>query len=290
MSDLGAYGPWAVVAGGSEGVGEAFAHRLARAGLNLVLVARNDGPLQATAQAARRHGVEVEALALDLLAPDAPARLRAVTDGREVGLLVYNAGANSYGQEVVPGDLARMREVLDLNVTRQLELTHHYGAEMKARGRGGLLLVGSLAGYVGQPEIAVYAAAKAFARIFAEGLWLELRPHGVHVLHLVLGVTRTPAMERAGLRFDLPGLTVAEADEVVEAGLAQLADGPVFVMPGHDTLVLARGGLDRAQLVVRAAEGHRRLVGSQEHDVVEVAVAGVVPGRRPSRSNHRRPG
>lgn len=260
--DLTGYGPWAVVAGGSEGVGEAFAHRLAAAGLNLVLVARKEGPLRATAEAVRSvHGVEVEELALDLLLPDALDRIRAITDGREIGLLVYNAGANSYGHEFVTGDLERTREVLDLNVTRQLELTHHYGAAMKDRGRGGLLLIGSLAGYVGQPEISVYAAAKAFARVFAEGLWSELQPYGVHVLHLVLGVTRTPAMERAGLRLDLPGLAVDEPDAVVDAGLTHLPDGPVLVMPGNDQLVLARGGLDRAKLVTRAAEGHRRLVG-----------------------------
>jgi short-subunit dehydrogenase len=110
------------------------------------------------------------------------------------------------------------------------------------------------------PELTVYAAAKAFARIFAEGLWLELQPHGVHVLHLVLGATRTPAMERAGLRFDLPGLQVDEPDEVVDAGLAHLAEGPVRVMPGSETVALKRSGSDRAQLVRRAHDGHRRLV------------------------------
>jgi short-subunit dehydrogenase len=260
-SDLSQYGPWALIAGGSEGVGAAFAHRLAAAGLHLVLVARSEGPLQATAEAVRRHGGEVETVAADLLAPDALARLRAVTDGKEVGLLVYNAGANTYGHDVVTGDLGQLRAVLDLNVTRQLELTHHYGARMRERGRGGILLVGSLAGYVGVPELAVYAAAKAFARVFAEGLWLELRPYGVHVLHLVLGATRTPAMERAGLRFDLPGLRVDEPDEVAAAGLEHLADGPVRVMPRSERLVIHRSGPDRAALVQQAHEGHQRLIG-----------------------------
>jgi short-subunit dehydrogenase len=132
---------------------------------------------------------------------------------------------------------------------------------MKERRRGGILLVGSLAGYLGQPELAVYSAAKAFARVFAEGLWLELAPFDVHVLHLVLGVTRTPAMERAGLRFDLPGLEVAEPDAVAAEGLARLAEGPVLVMPGNERTVQHRSGLDRGALVRRAAEGHRRLLG-----------------------------
>ena len=189
MLDASRYGPWAVVAGGSEGVGAAMAHQLARAGLNLVLVARSSGPLEKTATAVRTHGVNVETIALDLVQPDAVARIRAV---------------------------------IDLNVSCQLELEleQHFGGQMKQRRRGGILLVGSLAGYLGQPELVVYSAAKAFARIFAEGLWLELKPYDVHVLHLVLGVTRTRAMERAGLRFDLPGPDVAEPDDVAAEGLA----------------------------------------------------------------------
>lgn len=195
-----------------------------------MLIARKPGPLNETAEKVRAKGVEVRTLELDLLDPGALAAIRAVTDGLEVGLLIFNAGANSYGHEFVTGDLTRVQGVLDLNITAQLALTHHFGALMKERGRGGIMLVGSLSGYLGQAQISVYSAAKAFSRVFAEGLWLELRPHGVHVLELVLGVTRTPAMERAGLRMDLPGLRVAEPDDVAREGLAHLADGPVLVM------------------------------------------------------------
>ena len=262
--DAAKYGPWAVVAGGSEGVGAAFAEHLARAGINLVLVARSPGPLEATAAAARAHGVRVEVVSIDLLRPDALEQIRATTDALEVGLLVFNAGANSYGHEVVTGDLHRLHAVIDLNVTRQVEMAHHFGSLMALRGRGGILLVGSLAGYLGQPDVAVYSASKAFARIFAEGLWLELKPHNVDVLHLVLGVTRTPAMERAGLRFDLPGLQVAEPDDVAADGLAHLSEGPVRIAAGNERVVAQRSGLDRALLVEKAATGHRRLMGGSD--------------------------
>lgn len=260
--DAARYGPWAVVAGGSEGVGAAFAHRLAAAGLNLVLIARSAGPLEATAAQVRARGVAVETLALDLLRPDALARIAVVTDSYEVGLVVFNAGANTYDHDIVTGDLARVRDVLDLNVWRQVEMAHHFGGPMKRRQRGGLLLVGSLAGYLGQPKLAVYAAAKGFGRIFAEGLWLELKPYNVNVLHLVLGVTRTPAMERAGLRFDLPGLRVSDPDDIAAEGLARLTDGPVWVAGGNDRAVEQWSGLNRAELVERAAAGHRRLIGN----------------------------
>lgn len=260
MTDKNLYGPWAVVAGGSEGVGASFAHQLADAGINLVLIARKPGPLNETAEKVRAKGVEVRTLELDLLDPGALASVRAVTDGLEVGLLIFNAGANSYGHEFVTGDLTRVQGVLDLNITAQLALTHHFGALMKERGRGGIVLVGSLSGYLGQAQISVYSAVKAFSRVFAEGLWLELRPHGVHVLELVLGVTRTPAMARAGLRMDLPGLRVAEPDDVAREGLEHLADGPVLVAGGNAAAAEKRSGFPRADLALAAHEASRKML------------------------------
>ncbi|MFH8441599.1 SDR family NAD(P)-dependent oxidoreductase [Streptomyces sp. NPDC018026] len=262
MIDKSVYGPWAVVAGGSEGVGAAFAEQLADAGINLVLIARKQGPLNETADRARARGVEVRTLALDLLDPGALAAVRTVTDGLEVGLLIFNAGANTYGHDFVTGDLDGVQGVLDLNITAQLALTHHFGALMKERRRGGIMLVGSLSGYLGQARISVYSAAKAFSRVFAEGLWLELREYDVHVLELVLGVTRTPAMERAGLRMDLPGLRVAEPDDVAREGLDHLADGPLWVAGGNEETAERRSGFPRAELVLGAHEASQRLLPS----------------------------
>lgn len=254
------YGPWAVIAGGSEGVGASFAHRLAADGINLVLVARKPGPLEETAEAVRAKGVQVRTLALDLLDPDRLERVRELTDDVEVGLLVFNAGANSYGHDFVTGDLDKTQGVIDLNITAQLAMTHHFGAMMRDRGRGGIILVGSLAGYLGQAQISVYSAVKAFSRVFAEGLWLELRDHGVDVLELVLGVTRTPAMARAGLNFELPGLHVAEPDDVAREGLEQLPHGPVWVAGSNAKTAEKRSGMDRAALAVAAHEASRRML------------------------------
>lgn len=254
------YGPWAVVAGGSEGVGASFADQLAEAGLNLVLIARKPGPLEETAARARAKGVEVRTLALDLLAPDLLEQVRAATDDLEVGLLVYNAGANTYGSEFVTGDLSRFQGVIDLNITAQLTLVHHFGGLMKQRRRGGLLLVGSMQGFLGSAQISVYAAAKSFCRIFAEGLWLEMREYDVDVLELVLGVTRTPAMARAGLALDLPGLQVAEPDDVAREGLEHLADGPVHVAGGNERAAERRSGPDRRSILLAAHEAAKRML------------------------------
>lgn len=263
MIDTNHYGPWAVIAGGSEGVGSAFADSLAQAGINVVLIARKSGPLEETANKVRAHGVQVRTLSLDLLLPDAVAQIRQVTDDLEIGLLIFNAGANSYGHEFVTSELDKVQGVIDLNITRQLELAQHFGAKMKERGRGGIMLLGSLAGYLGSEQQSIYGAAKAFSRVFAEGLWLELKPFGVHVVELVLGVTRTPAMERAGLRFDIPGLNVAEAEDVAREGLEHLADGPVWIAGGNYKAAQQRSGFPRDVMVQAAADGMRKLLGRQ---------------------------
>lgn len=263
MIDTNHYGPWAVIAGGSEGVGSAFADSLAQAGIDLVLIARKSGPLEETANKVRAHGVQVRTLSLDLLLPDAVAQIRQVTDDLEIGLLIFNAGANSYGHEFVTSELDKVQGVIDLNITRQLELAQHFGAKMKERGRGGIMLLGSLAGYMGSEQQSIYGAAKAFSRVFAEGLWLELKPFGVHVVELVLGVTRTPAMERAGLRFDIPGLNVAEAEDVAREGLEHLADGPVWIAGGNYKAAQQRSGFPRDVMVQAAADGMRKLLGRQ---------------------------
>jgi uncharacterized protein len=262
--DTSRYGPWAVIAGGSEGVGAEFAQLLADAGVNLVLLARKPGPLEATADRCRRAGVEVRTMSIDLAAPSACGEIAEATAGLEVGLLIYNAGANTCSEEFLDGAPTDFGRVVDLNVTTMMALVSHFGRPMRERRRGGLLLVGSMAGYLGSVRHTVYGGVKAFGRIFAESLWLELREFDVHVLELVLGVTRTPAMERVGLNFDVPGLRVADPAEVAREGLAQLANGPVFVAGGNDRDVARRNDPDRAKVVLDTHEFMQRLMGPGE--------------------------
>lgn len=260
MTDVRTYGPWAVIAGGSEGVGAEFARQLAADGFHLVLVARKPGPLEATAAAVRALGVEVRTVATDLTDPATIEAVTSATADVEVGLLVYNAGANSYGHAFTDGELPGFQGVIDLNITAMLALTQHYARPMKERRRGGVLLVGSLAGYVGTSTEAIYGGVKAFGRIFAEGLWAELREYDVDVLELVLGVTRTPAMERAGLNFDVPGMHVSEPADVAREGLAALPNGPVHVISGNEQMVERRMSSERARLVAGTEKVMRLLV------------------------------
>lgn len=261
VTDLATYGPWAVIAGGSEGVGAEFARLLADAGINLVLIARKAEPLEATATECRGRGVEVRTLAVDLVEPTAVAGIVDATADLEVGLLIYNAGANTCSERLLDGDLGDFQHVIDLNITALMALVQHFGRLMRDRRRGGILMVGSMAGYLGSVRHSVYGGVKAFGRIFAESLWLELREYDVHVLELVLGVTRTPAMERVGLNFDVPGLRVAEPADVAREGLEQLPNGPVYVAGGNAEDVERRNHPNRAKVVLGTHRVMQQLMG-----------------------------
>jgi len=228
--DAKKYGPWTVIAGGSEGIGPCLARRLAEAGINLVLIARKPEPLEETAASLRKqHNVEVRTLGQDLTADDMLEGVRQVTDDIDVGLLIYNAGASHRVGPFIDWPLEDVLKVIRLNVVGQSILAHHFSRRMKARGSGGIVMMGSLASVAGSPSVVTYAGAKAFSQIFCEGLWWELREHGVDVLHVVVGTTRTPAMKRLGIIYPEDGSV--SADEVARHTLENIGQGPVFVMP-----------------------------------------------------------
>ncbi|VWX53378.1 SDR family oxidoreductase [Novosphingobium sp. 9U] len=223
------YGPWALIAGASEGTGASFARQLAEAGLDLILVARRQAPLDQLADELRaRHGVEVVTATIDLAAEDATARLVEAAGHREVGLLILNAGADPNGSMFLDNAIANWDALATRNVMTTMRALHAFGAPMRERGRGGMIVVGSGACYAGLPGIGVYAASKAFDLVLCEALWAELEPHGVDVLSYVIGRTDTPAhrelMEARGMA--IPD-NLADPDDVARLGLERLPHGPV---------------------------------------------------------------
>lgn len=223
------YGPWALIAGASEGTGAEFARQLAADGVHSILVARREGPLATLAEELRRDfGVEAVTASIDLSAPDAVAQMAAAAGGREVGLFIANAGADTNGSQFLDIGIEAWDALVMRNVMMVMRACHRFSGPMRERGRGGIILVGSGACYGGLPGISVYAASKAFDLVFGEALWAELRPHGVDVLNLIMGRTDTPAhrelMERLGVPF--PEGTASSA-EVAALGLARLPHGPV---------------------------------------------------------------
>ncbi len=227
--DAKKYGPWAVIPGGSEGIGACLATRLAESGINSVLVARKPEPLEETAAQVRKLGVQVRTLALDLTADTMLDKIKAVTDDIEVGSLFYNAGAAHKTGPFLDGSIDDALRIIRLNAVGQAVLSHHFGKKMAKRGRGAIVLFGSLAGNAGSPSVVTYSGAKAFSQIFAEGLWWEMKQYGVDVLQVVVGMTATPAMARLGLTYENGGSVTS--DWVAENALKNIANGPVFVMP-----------------------------------------------------------
>jgi short-subunit dehydrogenase len=232
MFDAKSYGPWAVIAGASEGVGASFAHQLAAAGINLVLLSRQKPVLEQLARdVTAKSRVQVRTRALDLSSVDVLDRVREITDDVEIGLIVFNAAASTGTGAFLDGPIDAVFRAVRLGPMAHATFAHHFGRQMAVRKRGGIILIGSMAGNAGGATAVFYSAGKAFAQIFAEGLWSELKPLGVNVLYAVLGATRTPVRERLGLK-DSPDQYVAEPDDVARECLENIANGPVLV-PEH---------------------------------------------------------
>jgi uncharacterized protein len=228
MDFAGKYGPWALIAGASDGVGLAFARNLARRGLDLVLVARNPAKLEAAAAEVRALGVEAITISADLSQSGGTDTVIAAAGEREIGLVITNAGADSINSTFLDAEIADWMGLATMNIETKLRLAHHYGRMMRTRGRGGMILVNSGACYSGMYGLATYCGSKGFVLNFAEGLWAELRHHGIDVLTMVLGQTDTPSYRATLARSGQPLPTNwADPEDVAETALRQLPHGPI---------------------------------------------------------------
>lgn len=227
------HGPWALIVGGSEGIGEQLADKLGAEGIHLVLVARKPDVLAATAAKLRAsHGVDVRTLSYDASADDLLERTRELTDDVEVGLLIHNVGGGGGGR-FFERSLDSVLGSAMVNCVNFTKLVHHYGGPMVARGAGGIIAFGSMAGNVGSPFIASYSGGKAYVQLFCEALWAELEGSGVDVLEIVIGSADTPARQRSGVQ-DNDMFPVARPEDVAEQALREIGNGPVQVPAGSE--------------------------------------------------------
>ncbi len=233
----------ALVTGGSAGIGAALADEFAAHGHDLVLVARGEDRLHEVADSlAADHGVETHVLVQDLSERDAAATLHRTTRDRDlrVDVLVNNAGIGVQGA-FIENDLARERDVVQVNVATPAELTHRFGGEMAARGSGGILNVASSAAWFPGPYMASYYASKAYLKNFSEALAEELRPEGVTVTALCPGPVETEFQKRAG-NMDTPlgSGDLQDVEAVAAAGYEGLQAGRAVVVPGWKYRALTR--------------------------------------------------
>lgn len=209
-------------------------------GVNVVLLARRQAVLdQVAAEINSTTGVQTRTIALDLARPGAAATVAEATKDLDIGFMVYCAGADPNFKAFLDNSLAAAEAMVQRNCMVPVQLCHQFAPAMVERGRGGIVIFGSGAGFAGGPNMVAYAASKAFDMVFAEALWAELRPKGVDVLGLILGKTDTPALRE--LEFsrgqiaspaDVPAGAVP-VDDVIAEAFANLANGPTWIV-GED--------------------------------------------------------
>jgi short-subunit dehydrogenase len=224
------YGPVALIAGASEGMGAAFARALAGRGFNLVLVARRSDKLETLAQELTGlYPIEVQTLCCDLADQDAAEQIAIAVAGKDIYFLIYNA-ALSYIGPFLNRSTAEHVLLTQVNMITPLKMLHHFGARMVHARRGGVVFMSSLAGFQGSGFLSSYAASKAFGRILAESIWYEWKNKGVDVIGCCAGATRTPnyiqsnpkKISRFAPRPQLP-------EAVVEECLSKIGTHPSFV-------------------------------------------------------------
>jgi len=252
-----------MVTGASAGIGASFARQLADRGVDLVLVARRADRLD---ELAASLPVDVEVVVADLADAGGLARVaaRVAADDAPIDLLVNNAGLGAYG-DVAGLGLDRQLAMVDVNVAALVHLTVVAVEAFVARDRGGVINVGSTAGYQPNPHGAVYGATKGFVRSFTEALHEELRGTEVRAMLCAPGFTESEFHDIAGVAGDvMPAAARMTADDVVATALRDYATGRAVSVPGAANRVTAAGSQLTPSVISRrlSATIHRRFARS----------------------------
>jgi uncharacterized protein len=254
----------ALVTGASSGIGEQFARQLASRGVELVLVARREDRLSALAA---ELPVACEVLPADLLdeAGVAGVEERVRRTVRPVDLVVNNAGFGAYGAfGALP--LEQQLRMVDLNVDALVRLTYAALDQLRPRRTGGVINVGSTAGFQPNPYGAVYGGTKAFVRSFTEAIHEEVRDTGLRVMLLAPGITDTEFQDVADVRLDpLSAAAVMAVEPVVERALRDFARGRAVSVPGLVNRISAHGSDVSPSILARRLSGvvHRGFSGER---------------------------
>ncbi|HEX5507776.1 MAG TPA: SDR family oxidoreductase [Pseudolabrys sp.] len=262
-------GPVTLITGASAGIGVALARTFARNGHELAIVARREDRLRGLADEIAASGAPRPlVIVADLSKADCARTIgdAMAAAGMEPQYVVNNAGFGLVGT-AASRDRNEQLDMIDLNVRALTDLSLAF-VESLARHRGGILNVGSVAGFLPGPGMAVYYATKAYVLSFSEALHSELKPRGIRVTVLCPGPVPSEFAERAGIKGGglAPGMLTRSAEQVAEEGYRGLMQGRRVVVPGWPNrlvTVLVRvvprslllGAVDRRQSRRRAARG-----------------------------------
>lgn len=226
-------GATVLITGASSGIGEAFAHNLAKRGANLILAARSQDKLGLVADELReKYRISVHVFPMDLILPDAPQQLfeRIKASGLSVDVLINNAGFGKWAH-FLGESLDTYAQMLSLNIDALVKLTYLCVPDMLAHGKGGVINVASTAAFQPAPYIAVYSASKAFVLSFTEALAGEYQERGVRFLALCPGNTTTNFIATANA--NTAGMSFATPEKVAEAGLTAFVKGKSYLVHGR---------------------------------------------------------
>ncbi|NHJ06301.1 MAG: SDR family NAD(P)-dependent oxidoreductase [Candidatus Heimdallarchaeota archaeon] len=191
------FGPWALIAGASEGIGAAFAREVAKKGLNVAIISRRKDVLEKLAEEINEeYQVQTKVIEQDLTSPKLLEELTSKTEDLNLGLVIFNAALSPIGL-FHNTTIEVHQKVIDLNCRAPMILSYHFGNKMKERGKGGIILMSSLAGLQGNPIHTHYSATRAYNINLAEGLWDELKKDGIKVMVVLAGPTKTPNWKRS---------------------------------------------------------------------------------------------
>ena len=227
------FGPWALVTGASSGIGKEFARQIAASGINVVLVARRESLLDEVGQGlAKDFNVRYRNVVADLSQDGFLDKLAEATNDLDIGLVVSNAGTGNPG-EFLKLDRQLLQETLRLNTMAHLDVTHHFGAKLAERRRGGIILAGAMGAENGVPCMANDGAAKAYVHSLGEALHYEFKPLGVYVTVLAAGFTNTAVLEKFGLDPKTMPMKPMSVEQCVSEGLSGLLKNRSRIVPGR---------------------------------------------------------
>lgn len=249
------YGAWAVVTGASDGIGREMAISLAKAGLNLVLVARRRAVLEQVAgELSTKHSIQTRIIDADLSDNAAVKRVNLETADLDVGLLVASAGFGTAG-EFIASQLDDQLNMVDVNCRAVLAMSHEFGRRFVARGRGGIVLFSSLLAFQGVPRSANYAATKAYIQSLAEGLYVELKPLGVDVIASAPGPIHSGFAARANMNMQLGLKPESVAQETLDALGRKVTVRPGWLSKFLELSLAALPRMGRARAMGRIMQG-----------------------------------
>jgi short-subunit dehydrogenase len=239
-----------LITGASGGIGEALANKLAGRKHNLLLVARNAEKLSTQCrQLTDKFGIDAQFIAADLSKAGTSELVFADAErrGLEVEMLINNAGIGSGGALT---DIALQSELdlLQLNISSLVALTHLFLPQMQQRRSGTIVNVASMAGFMPIPYMATYAASKMFVRSFTEAISEECKPYNIHVMLLSPGLTRTNFNHASGIEGVRPNVEYKDSstqspEQVADEALRALDKGKHFIVSGKRNRWSARAAV-----------------------------------------------